>query len=124
MPLLVCGDHEKKCFIFCIHIYFGCLVPDVHQGGPRPRGGHDYEFYGTHYPQENFTRYGQENVSHHGKEILDGYVELCTTKKERILKPRNRNASASRKDAIFHLTEGLSQKRKTTNTPPTELSTV
>ena len=43
----------------------------------------------THYAQEHFTHYAQENFSHHGKIILHGYVELCTTKKERNLKPRN-----------------------------------
>ena len=44
--------------------------------------------------------------------------------KERILKPRYRNAFASREDASFHLTEGSSRKRKTSNTQPTERSTV
>jgi hypothetical protein len=63
-------------------------------------------------------------ISHHGKEILHGYVELCTNKKERILKPRNRKSFASRKDASFHLTEGSSRNRKTTNTHSTERSTV
>jgi hypothetical protein len=45
-------------------------------------------------------------------------------KKERILKPRNQNAFALCKDASFHLTEGLSQKCKTTNTQPKEHLTV
>ena len=62
--------------------------------------------------------------SHHGKEILHGYVEICTKKKQRNLQPRNRNALASRKDASFRLTEGSSRKRKATNTQPTEHSTV
>ena len=44
--------------------------------------------------------------------------------KERILKPRNQNAFDLCKDASFHLTEGLSQKRKTTKTQPTEHLTV
>ena len=35
-----CGTHEKKCCIFCIHIYFVCLVPDVHQGSLW--GDHDF----------------------------------------------------------------------------------
>ena len=42
-----CGTHEKKSFILCIHTYFGCLVPDVHQGGPGPKGGHGYGFYSS-----------------------------------------------------------------------------
>jgi hypothetical protein len=45
-------------------------------------------------------------------------------KKERNLKPRNQNAFALHKDASFHLTECLLQKRKSTNTQPTERSTV
>ena len=66
----------------------------------------------------------KRGFSHHGKEILHGYIELCTTKKERILKPRNQNTFASCKDACFHLTEGSLQKHKTTNTQPTEHLTV
>jgi hypothetical protein len=57
-----------------------------------------------------------KKVPHDGKEILHGYVELCTNKKERILQPRNRNAFASRKGASFNLSEGSLQKRKGTNT--------
>jgi hypothetical protein len=78
----------------------------------------------THYAQENYTCYAQQKFSHHGKEILHGYVELCTMKKEGVLKPRNRNAFALCKDASFHLTEGLLQKCKTTDTHSTERLTV
>ena len=38
----------------------------------------------TYYVQESFTCYIQEKCSHHGKEILHGYLELYTNKKERI----------------------------------------
>ena len=37
----------------CIPLWFlclcfsGCLVPDVHEGGTRERGGHKNELYGT-----------------------------------------------------------------------------
>jgi hypothetical protein len=74
----------------------------------------------THYTQDNFTHKVREN----GREILHGYVELCTNKKERRLKPRNRNPFALREGATFHLSESLSPKRKTANTQPTEPSTV
>ena len=33
------GGQENGCCIFCILIYFGCLVPDVHQGGQVYGGG-------------------------------------------------------------------------------------
>jgi hypothetical protein len=52
----------------------------------------------------------------HSKEILHGYVELFTNKKERFLQPRNQNAFALHEDTSFHLTDGLWQKHKTTNT--------
>ena len=77
-----------------------------------------------HSAQENFPHYTQDYFSDHGKEILHGYVELCTNKKERNLKPRNRNAFASHKDSSFHLTEGSLRKCKITNTQPTERLTV
>ena len=78
----------------------------------------------THYAQENFTHYAQQNFSHHGEEIHHVYIELCSMKKERILQPRNQNIFASSKGASFHLTEGLPQKRKTTNTHSTEHSAI
>jgi alpha-D-ribose 1-methylphosphonate 5-triphosphate diphosphatase PhnM len=53
--------------------------------------------------------------SDHGKESLDGYIELCTNKKERILQPRNQNAFPSCNAISFHSTEGLLLKRNTAN---------
>ena len=50
----------------------------------------------------------QEKCLHHGKDILYGYLELCTKKKERILQPRNQNAFASPRGASFHVIEHTS----------------
>ena len=81
-------------------------------------------FYTTRTKISHYTHYTQGEFSHRVKETLQLYVELCTTKNERILHTRNRNTFASRKDAIVHVTTGSSRKRKTANTLPTAPSTV
>jgi hypothetical protein len=66
----------------------------------------------------------KKSFSQHSKEILCGYVELCTNKKEKILQPRIGLSFTLHKNTSCNVTENLSPKHKTNNTQPTESLTV